>query len=206
MLRGLKLATELRNAKKQKQMKAERHFAKATYARVWKCLQKNQRLATTEDAVLQRMAALFEREVARKALDQVHSFSILMSFGSSEKLNDKLLKIQFLKYWIRYAQQDKKTLKLMGKAIKHYNRVQKGKIWRAWLTCGLNTEIYQRYSDKLQKLAILSLKKWVTKQKVKKIKEEKYTQYRRVKLMQYGFAMFIKSIEALRPINEAKRA
>lgn len=43
------------------------------------------------------MIKLLEKVKMRKVMTKVHTFSILINFGSNDNLNSKLLKIQYMK-------------------------------------------------------------------------------------------------------------
>lgn len=173
-------------------------------SKAWHSLLEFKQIVGAQDAKLQNMAMILEREKARRVFQQIQRFAILIHFGSSERLTDKLLKLQYMKKWLAYSSQDRKMLKLMSKAIKHHTRKQKSKIWKAWLAHGLNTPIYQRYSEKLQRLALHSLKRYLVRRRVKKIKERKWTEFRRYRIAINGLKRLREAARIAKPLNRIK--
>lgn len=89
----------------------------------------------------------------RMVFAQIRKFSILLNFGMNEDLCEKLLKIKYFKVWIAFAQQDRRIMKLMQRALRFHNKTTKAKIFRAWQMYGMNTEVYKKYAIKLMGIA-----------------------------------------------------
>lgn len=67
----------------------------------------------------------------KSVFHEIYVFSILINFGNSDRLLEKLLLIQYLKKWVQYSTQDKLMMKKMAKAVKFHNRRVKFTIFKA---------------------------------------------------------------------------
>jgi hypothetical protein len=85
-------------------------------------LLESKRLNEADFFKFNKLSSTIEKVELKKAFREIKCFSILINFGSSQKLIAKLLKIHFFRAWQQFSIQDKKLVKLMGKAIKFSNR------------------------------------------------------------------------------------